>query len=131
MGLDMYAYALKEKGLRPKDIINFDLLYDKDFQYWRKHWCLNDWFRDLARRKGPEFFFNNDIGNTIFMELNKKDLKALKKAIKGDYINYSNSFWSSGSKKDNKELKKRDLKFIDKALELIDKGYTIYYNDSW
>lgn len=131
MGLDMYAYALKEKGLRPKDIINFDSLYNKDFQYWRKHWCLNDWFRDLARRKGPEFFFNNDIGNTIFMELNKKDLKDLKKAIKGDYINYSNSFWSSGSKKDNKELKKRDLKFIDKALELIDKGYTIYYNDSW
>ena len=131
MGLDMYAYALKKKGLRPKDIVDFDELSDKDFMYWRKHWCLNDWFRQLARRKGPEFFFNNDIRNTIFMEISKKDLKKLKKAIKDDYINYSNSFWSSGSKKDNKELKKRDLKFIDKALELIDKGYTIYYNDSW
>ena len=108
MGLDMYAYRVKqEHALGDFEIAKDENDYShvEEFYYWRKHHDLHGWMERLYRSKGgPQETFNCTLPETqgFFFGTNPPDAESLD----------------------------RDLKFIQAARDILAEGDVVYY-DSW
>ena len=120
MGLDMYAFATKEK---PATQVDFKVEEVRELHYWRKHPNLHGWMRDLYYDKGgaAESF------NCVPVVLTADDLDRLEAAIRARSLPDTKGFFFGES--DGSEMQD-DLAFIAKAREAIAAGLTVYY-DSW
>ena len=124
MGLDQYAYAVKQEY-----VIDDFSFKDKDeelenFMYWRKNRQLQGWMEELYNKKGGTEEFNCRA-----IRLVEKDLLKLKEDIElGRLPDAQGFFW--GYYPYTEEDKETDLDFIAKALKKIKQGYAVYY-DSW
>lgn len=127
MGLDMYAYKVP-RYLRINNLkfdtggIDYTCSY-LDFCYWRKHYPLDKWMQRIYKKKGGQNEFNGD-----YVELTKEEILQLTHDIKSGLIDYANYYDDNGDIEWNRN---HDLGFCDRALELLDKGYYIYYSNSW
>lgn len=132
MGLDMYAWSVKDTGNLPdvdavfsnpetgEDLPEFDR---KQVFYWRKHPNLHGWMEALYREKGgtDESFNCNTVRLTV------EDLKRLSEEVDlGTLPPTSGFFFGSSTPED----RNRDIEFIGKAFDEIKKGRAVYY-DSW
>jgi hypothetical protein len=124
MRLDMFAYKTKRKF---KSEVDFSQAKsDKEIMYWRKHPNLHGWMKNLYEDKGgTEEDFNCDN-----VELTKKDLTSLKKAIKEGGLPSTEGFFFGESMGTDDEVE-QDLKFIKEAEKAIKEGYRIYYSSRW
>ena len=122
MGLDMFAYKTKRKLKSEVDFT--DGKSDKEIMYWRKHPNLHGWMESLYYQKGGK----RETFNCVPVELDEKDLKKLKKAVKENSLPMTGGFFfgqSDGSEKVD------DFKFIKEAEEAIKNGYRVYYSSWW
>jgi len=130
MGLDMYAWKTKDKDLNQDDL-NLD-----ELAYWRKHNRLHGWMGNLWEEKGyPNKRTDDDYQfNCVPLELTKRDLLDLRKAIKERTMPDTMGFFFGHDSYDEgeyqKEVDKYDLKFVTDGLRAIRQGYKVVY-DSW
>lgn len=120
MGLDMYAYATREK---PDTPVDFKPAEASEVHYWRKHPNLHGWMENLYLEKGGR---NPDF-NCVPVVLTTEDLNRLEADIRAGALPPTSGFFfgvTDGTEKDD------DLAFIAKAREAIAAGLTVYY-DSW
>lgn len=131
MGLDMYAFAVKE-SLLPEDVRSAEVdvklgddIKAEEIAYWRKHHDLHGWMQELYNRKGgssPDFNCNT-------VRLSLDDLDDLEKTVRGHMLPETTGFFF-GSNPPDEESMLNDLKFIEEARERINDGYAVFY-DSW
>lgn len=131
MGLDMYAFAVKE-SLLPEDVRSAEVdvklgddIKAEEIAYWRKHHDLHGWMQELYNRKGgssPDFNCNT-------VRLNLDDLDDLEKSVRSHMLPETTGFFF-GSNPPDEESMLNDLKFIEEARERINDGYAVFY-DSW
>ena len=129
MGLDMYAWKTKTEDITVDDNEHVELAY------WRKHNRLHGWMGDLWEKKGFPLQRGDDMQfNCIPMELTKRDLLDLRKAIKNrEMPNTSGFFFGHDSYDDadyREENDKYDLEFVSAGIRAIKDGYKVVY-DSW
>ena len=125
MGLDQYAYKVK----RVRRLTDFEYpknaLVDKDFDYWRKFYGLQNWMENLYREKGG----NKCIFNCVPLRLTEQDLDRLERDSKEDVF-YSERYCETLVKE--KEYEGEHLKaFIQNAKQALFEGYAVYYNSWW
>jgi hypothetical protein len=128
MGLDMYAYSVKQENA----LGDFDILKDdegfsqaEEFYYWRKHHDLHGWMERLYRsRGGPKESFN-----CAKLRLNTVDLDALQHDLLNGTLPETTGFFFGDNPPDDESLQ-YDLKFIQAARDVIAAGGVVYY-DSW
>jgi hypothetical protein len=147
MGLDQYVYIIRD-GKEITEKINFEYGDEyssgEEFQYWRKHYDLDDWMFNLYKSKGGD----NNIHEFDCVILDKDDLTELKDAIENCELPHRKSFdWSSFdttprteeqkaqdaiNRRDFKrETRSKDLEFCNKALEALEEGYQLFYHNDW
>lgn len=126
MGLDQYAYKTKHKFDKQVDFTfpNDDESDRERIYYWRKHPDLEGWMAELYQSKGgASIEFNCDR-----LQLTKVDLLKLKDDVENETLPKTQGFFFGES---YSEYKHNDLEFIEKALMILDDGYSIYYTSSW
>jgi len=116
MGLDMYAFAIKNKN-QPDEV-------KVEIAYWRKFNGLHGWMEKLFKERGGVGDFNCE---KLF--LTKDDLSALAVAAKEQTLEYTPGFFF-GNDAPNGEDYKNLLDFISTARMYLLDGYEVYY-DSW
>lgn len=117
MGLDQVAYA-KENGGGCVDGAQLDVAT------WRKHPNLQGYMESLWRSRGHKGEFN-----CVDVELSKQNILKLENIIiKGDLPKTVGFFYGNDA---DEYYKKDDLSFCITALNLIKKGYKIYYSSWW
>lgn len=128
MGLDMYAYAVRN---RPETPVDFYLTQEvetrdppRDVFYWRKHPNLHGWMERLYREKGGK----EEDFNLVNVILDPADLDRLEADVRADALPQTTGFFFGASHPDDK---KDDLDFIGKARDLIKGGWTVYYTSWW
>lgn len=120
MGLDMYAFATKEKPATPVD---FKVEEVRELHYWRKHPNLHGWMQKLYYDKGG----TADCFNCVPVALTADDLDRLETAIRANELPQTSGFFFGET--DGSEFED-DLAFITKARDALAEGLTVYY-DSW
>jgi hypothetical protein len=126
MGLDQYAYKVK-KGIIKSSIPSEKEIPSKELveiAYWRKHPNLHGWMERLYDKKGGDGMFNCE-----FVQLTESDLIKLQEDIvQQSLLEAIGPFWGEDA---DDMYKDEDLKFIDEALESINKGYDVVYYSWW
>ena len=123
MGLDMYAYKTKATINEATDFSDQNL-DSTEIAYWRKHPNLHGWMENLYYDMGGKA----DSFNCVNMKLDLDDLENLKEAIENDELPSTGGFFFGAI--DGSE-RNEDLEFVDKAIEAINEGYSVYYNSWW
>jgi len=133
MGLDMFAYAVKNEG-------DFNSDEREELAYWRKHNALHAWMWDLWEEKGKPEFDPETMGgsfgefNCAPVRLESQDLDRLEAAVIGRKLTPTGGFFwgdTDYSEEDWAYYRKEDLAFIKKAKKAIDDGLVVYYNSWW
>ena len=113
----MTRLAMKKKGKEPTDI---NKLPD-DIKETKKKWELVD-----------GYWYPWDCGE---IELTFEDISKLKKAVESGYKDYyceMGYLWGQQIQEEQREFyKKRDLEFVDYALNRIENGEKVYYRCSF
>jgi len=110
MGLDQYAFAVRDDGERC------------EIMYWRKHADLEGYMADLWHSRGGIGEFNcKDL------RLFKSDLLRLRMIHRTGLAKAEGFFWGES----NEEKINQTEKFIDTALSYVDDGYEIIYTSWW
>jgi len=122
MGLDMYAYKTKAKPATETDFKGNDS--DVEIAYWRKHPNLHGWMENLYYAKGGKA----DSFNCVNLELTFQDIKDLYEDIKTNNLPQTSGFFFGQSTHEEME---NDLEFVEKALEAIEAGESVYYSSWW
>lgn len=132
MGLDMYAYKVKKEKeqeiLIEQDgeiVINRDIERNEEdyseIAYWRKANAVHHWFVDLAYDKG----LITDL-NCAYVPVTHEDLDNLFMDIAENKLEPMDGFFFG-----SQEIYPSDIidtvKFILKAKQSINEGYSIYY----
>ena len=123
MGLDMYAYKTKATINEATDFSTQNLDYT-EIAYWRKHPNLHGWMENLYYDMGGKA----DSFNCVNVKLDIDDLENLKEAIENDELPQTAGFFfgqTDGSERNE------DVEFVNKAIEAINEGYSVYYNSWW
>jgi len=113
MGLDMYLERVQKE----------------EIAYWRKHNRLHGWFVKKWHELGNE----HELNVTDFY-LNEEILNELEDAIKNDKLPKTEGFFfgSDSYDQDNKEAietqKKRDLRLVKKAKNMVRNGDNVVYH---
>ena len=119
MGLDQYALAVRledaKRDFSLPSVPSFDLCY------WRKNYWLHHWLWNLAKTRG----FNGKHFSYTAMRLYKKDIVALRKAVKSGEL--ARTPVSEMQGKYNSNDKERDLYFCERALNALSHKYAVYY----
>lgn len=128
MGLDMYAYRVKQADA----VGDFEIAKDEDgysrvdeFHYWRKHHDLHGWMENLYRAKGGD----RESFNCVKVRLTEVNLDALQHDLLNGTLPQTTGFFFGNNPPDDESLK-YDLKFIQAARDIIAEGDAVYY-DSW
>lgn len=123
MGLDQYAY--KVANVKSLTDLTFPegAMVDRDFDYWRKFYGLQNWMEDLYHEKGGREEFN-----CMPVRLTLQDLDRLERDMQKD------DFYEDRIGDTLEEEKKHTVEhleeFIKNAREALAEGYAVYY-DSW
>ena len=139
MGLDMYAYAIVEGGVKDGE--------EESLADWRKHNRLHGWMEELWIDKGKpnENKEESPMGdfNCVPLELTSSDLDVLEADINDKTMPDTGGFFFGDDsfgweKEDGKSYegndyfhKETDLKFIGDACKAIKEGKKVYYNSWW
>jgi hypothetical protein len=128
MGLDMYAYSVKqENALGDFDILKDDEGYSQaeEFYYWRKHHDLHGWMERLYRAKGG----TKESFNCVKVRLTMEDLQQLALDVSKGHLPETTGFFFGDNPPDADSVE-RDMEFIGKAMAVVAVGDAVYY-DSW
>lgn len=128
MGLDMYAFAIKEKQLKKFKETDVELKSNQkpeELFYWRKHHDLHGWFENLYFQKGGE----SESFNCCKVLVTKEDLDNLEKDVITNKLPHTEGFFFGDCPPDQESIA-NDLVFIAKARQAISEGKLVYY-DSW
>jgi hypothetical protein len=128
MGLDMYAYSVKQENA----LGDFDILKDdegfsqaEEFYYWRKHHDLHGWMERLYRAKGG----TKESFNCVKVRLTMEDLQQLALDVSKGHLPETTGFFFGDNPPDADSVE-RDMEFIGKAMAVVAVGDAVYY-DSW
>lgn len=132
MGLDMFAWRVKAEdviddfSVKPK-VENYEDEGSavEEFHYWRKHHDLHGWMEDLYRRKGG----TKESFNCVKVRLYPQDLDDLQTDLLKNALPETTGFFFGNNPPDLDSMAD-DLKFIQKARDIIAAGDAVYY-DSW
>ena len=125
MGLDMYMFSADADKIKIDDVKVVSAIVETQactVATWRKHYPLHRWMENLyVNRGGSEEFNQTDI---LLTKDNLEDLRVavLEDAFKTnedvslDYVNFQ---------------KPQDLKFIENALDEIERGRIVFYTSWW
>jgi hypothetical protein len=146
MGLDQYAWALKERPEKDTDFEMKDHLVDdphpdcwiqdnvfgtlfrckegyRALAYWRKHPNLQGLVKQIYRAKGgAESAFSGPV------ILDAEDIDLIEKHVLEETLPYTEGFFFGTSRPDEKDL---DTEFISRARMAIEAGETVVYDSSW
>ena len=127
MGLDMFAWHVKaEDAIGDFEIAeNDDGMKVTELHYWRKHHDLHGWMEKLYRAKGGD----KKSFNCVPVRLTVADLDALQTDLLSSALPKTTGFFFGNNPPDMESLS-GDLKFIQKARDIIAEGDAVYY-DSW
>ena len=121
MGLDQYA-TYSATGSSESSVI---------FHTWRKHPDLHGWMFELYRTKGGTGAFNADD----YVQLTLEDLEALREVIEAGNLSTTTGFFFGKSYRQGEEgfedQQQGDLEFVDKAVELVKDGTSVFYTSWW
>ena len=125
MGLDMYAYRVKQENVVSDFEFNSDQNPAEDMAYWRKFNALHGWMEDLYKdRGGPKQTFN-----CAPIRLHPEDLDMLEDAINENALEPRVGFFFG-----DQEIYPEDIEatktFIRDARQAQADGFDVYY-DSW
>lgn len=121
----MYAYVSSKPIKRRTDFQVDEKDINQIFQ-WRKHPNLHGWMENLYYRKGGK----SDSFNCVTLRLDLKDLKELELAIREHSLPLTEGFFFGQSENSEDQIK-RDLQFVQKAMELVYEGKDIFYSSWW
>jgi hypothetical protein len=128
MGLDMYAYRVKQADV----IGDFEIAKDdegysrvEEFHYWRKHHNLHGWMERLYRAKGG----TKESFNCAKVRLTMEDLQQLENDVLANKLPVTEGFFFGTNPPDEYTMK-QDMEFIANAKLAIAAGDAVYY-DSW
>jgi hypothetical protein len=125
MGLDMYAYRVKQEYVVNDFEFNSDQNPTEDLAYWRKFNALHGWMENLYKdRGGPKESFN-----CAPIRLHLEDLDRLQRDIGENKLVPTEGFFF-GAQTIYPEDIASTMKFIFEAREAIKQGDAVYY-DSW
>ena len=79
MGLDQYAYKVKNLDSLKDLEFSKDAMVDSDFDYWRKFYGLQNWMENLYWEKG-----GTDVFNCTPVRLTLQDLDRLERDMQED-----------------------------------------------
>lgn len=125
MGLDMYAYTMREENVGDRQT---DIKLSKDAEqiaYWRKFNHLHGWMQDLYFEKGGQ----SDIFNCTTVRLNENDLAELETALREETLEHCPGFFF-GDDEIYPENIQDTHEFIRNAREALKHGLVVLY-DSW
>ena len=125
MGLDMYAYRVKQEQVVNDFEFNSDQDPAQDMAYWRKFNALHGWMERLYRSKGG----TKESFNCVPVRLELTDLDQLQRAIGENKLEPTQGFFF-GSQEIYPEDIASAMKFIFEARAAIKEGDAVYY-DSW
>lgn len=126
MGLDMYAYSV------PAEAVIDDFLYKEDderteFFYWRKHNALHGWMEDLYRAKGG----TEEEFNCIPVRLSYENLIDLRTCIQNKSLTPRSGFFWGGQRDYDSSAAECDMRFVNKAIAIVQSGGAVYYKSWW
>lgn len=127
MGLDMYAYAVKNTALNKFDTdIELPETGKEVIAYWHGFEYVNEFFEDLYFDRGGI----KELFNVTTVRVDETDLNDLEKSIKD--LKYEIETGSLGED-DGMYMEDVDatLTFITHARYLINEGYVILYYTWW
>lgn len=127
MGLDQYAYALKQSNTPyPQTDIYLppNEGQSEQIQYWRKHPNLEGWMANLYKEKGGK----QELFNCATVQLTTADLDRLERDIYSGDLPHTDGFFFGQSRPDHFEL---DKAFLTKAREAIAQGKVVVYTSWW
>jgi len=131
MGLDMFAFAVKESNLPESDraleadVVLGEGVEKEEIYYWRKHHDLHGWMQSLYSSKGGK----DEQFNCNTVRLTLEDLDVLEKDLREHQLPETTGFFFGNNPPDEETIA-ADLEFIEKARGYINNGYAVYY-DSW
>ena len=118
MGLDQYAYVLREDG------------ETLEIARWRKHPDLHGWMEKLWVKKDrpvPEGWEPTDIFNCVPLELDEGDIEALSSDLENNALPHTEGFFFGQTQPE--ELSTDEL-FVQRARGNFGLGNRVFY-DSW
>lgn len=122
MGLDMHLYAkapktVNEDGFEQQIII--------EIGYWRKHPDLNEYIILLNYEESDGW----EIGNGEEFYLPKQEIEEILEKSEQNALPKSKGgfFWGESCEQDRLDT----IEIMTRALEYIDRGYTIEYRADW
>lgn len=127
MGLDMYAYSVKDKVGMPD--VDYEFKDDDErveIMYWRKHHDLHGWMKRLYEAKEGE----DPSFNCNSVRLTSVDLDQLEKDIRENKLPHTEGFFF-GNNPPNEDTMNTDLEFIKLARSEIKDGNAVYYYSWW
>jgi hypothetical protein len=124
MGLDQYAFTLKNAPKTPVDFDHDNGEEPREIHYWRKHPNLHGWMERLYRRKGG----GHEDFNVSALVLDEADLIQLEAAVRANRLPETSGFFFGHSDGDERD---DDLEFIAKARAAIAAGRTVFYLAWW
>ena len=147
MGLDMYIYS---SSIKPDKKVGFRFDYydpsnkydrgqDSEIFYWRKHYALDKWFRELY----PTVYHTSNQS----LEIEKEHIDALDEIVKKErkrIDDFKNEFfpfkkkwqlWNHGNDVEIRSTLTRHVEemetFINRAMIDLDKERYLYYDACW
>ena len=123
MGLDQYAYRTKQQFSSDVDF-NDEINHDEieEIMYWRKHPYLQGFMTELYYKKGGRVI-PYDLAP---LKLTVDDLLELKKQVINKSLPKFSGWYNTSD-----YYYDYDLLFIEKAIQFINEGYTVYYDCWW
>ena len=126
MGLDMYAYRVKQENVVNDFEFNSNQDPAEDLAYWRKFNALHGWMENLYKdRGGPKESFN-----CAPIRLHLEDLDQLQRDIGENKLTPVQGFFF-GDQEIYPEDIASTMKFIFEARQAIKEGDAVYYDSSW
>lgn len=130
MGLDQYAYLVREEDLNDEIVDLQDLIEDKitdrDFGYWRKFYALQEYMSNMYFSRGGE----STSFNCVYMKFLSEDLDFLEEEAKKAMLLQIGYFANDPNGLDIYAVADL-LKFVSKARSEIKKGNAVIYNSWW
>lgn len=133
MGLDMYAWATKDRdvaNLMRDQIVLSDSereLVTTDYMYWRKNHHLHGFMTKLWEEKTEQ---TDADFNCEFMELTLQDLHRIQHQIENDLLTPTEGFFF-GTHSYSQVQKEQDLEWVSKAIRDTQDGLIIFYHCWW
>ena len=118
----------------------------EEIHYWRKHPNMHGIMEQIYIENDGEKHEDHQRGtlpgyNAITMELTLEDIERIETHVLNNTLPFTEGFFFGKSyltevdddnwEEYNKEVKERDLEFIKKAKEALDKGFHLFYYPCW